>query len=49
VACQHLIQRVANQQHVHPGLLEEPRERGVVAGQHDDPAARRFHRRQVED
>ena len=40
-ALQHHAERVAHQQHVDPGLVEDPGERRVVAGQHRDLIAGR--------
>jgi hypothetical protein len=36
VALDHVAQRIADQQHVDAGAVEQAREAGVVAGEHDD-------------
>src|SRR6476646_10757780 len=42
-----LIQGVSDQQDINPGLLQELREYGVVAGQHDYPPPTRLHGSQI--
>ena len=39
----HHADRVADQQHLDPGLVEEAREAGVVGGEHGDALARLLH------
>src|SRR6266571_7567785 len=39
----HIAERIAHQQQIDTGSVEQPRHRRVVSGQHDDPLAARFH------
>ena len=45
----HLIQRVAHQEHIYAAVFQQSREYGVIAGEHDDAFACCFHRQQVGD
>jgi hypothetical protein len=49
VPCQHLVERVTNQQYIDVGLFEQPCKRRVVTGKHDDATACCLHRGEVED
>ena len=47
VALHHHAERIADEQGVHPAVVEQPGEGGVVGGQHGDRLARGVHRLQA--
>src|SRR6476619_601856 len=39
----HISEGITDEQQVDPGSIEQPRHRGIVSGQHDDPVTALFH------
>ena len=43
----HIAKRIAHEQQIDTGSIEQPRHRRVVSGQHDNPLAALLHQRQI--